>query len=45
MKSKDRLILIKILKYIDEIRAFKDGYSHEEFENDKKQFIWFILLW
>lgn len=36
MKSKDKLILTKILKYIDEIKLFIEGYSHEEFKNDKK---------
>lgn len=36
MKSKDRLILTKILKYIAEIKLFIDGYSHEEFRNDRK---------
>lgn len=36
MKSKDKLILTKILKYIDEIKLFIEGYSHEEFKNDRK---------
>ena len=36
MKSKDRLILTKILKYIGEIKLFIEGYSHEEFNNDRK---------
>lgn len=36
MKSKDKLILTKILKYISEIKMFIDGYSHEEFKNDRK---------
>ena len=36
MKSKDKLILTKILKYICEIKLFIEGYSHEEFNNDRK---------
>lgn len=36
MKSKDKLILIKILKYIEEIKLFIDGYSYETFRNDRK---------
>lgn len=36
MKSKDKLILTKILKYIEEIKLFIDGYSHEAFRNDRK---------
>lgn len=36
MKSKDKLILTKILKYIGEIKLFIEGYSHEKFENDRK---------
>lgn len=36
MKSKDKLILTKILKYIEEIEIFIDGYSHEKFKNDRK---------
>lgn len=36
MKSKDKLILTKILKYIEEIKLFIDGYSQEEFRNDRK---------
>lgn len=36
MKSKDKLILEKILKYIEEIKLFIEGYSHEEFKNDRK---------
>lgn len=36
MRSKDRLAITKILKYIDEIKMFINGYSHEEFENDRK---------
>lgn len=36
MRSKDKLILTKILKYISEIRIFIEGYSHEKFTNDRK---------
>lgn len=36
MKSKDKLILQKILNYIYEIKDFINGYSHEDFNNDKK---------
>ena len=36
MKSKDKLILQKILNYICEIQVFIDGYTHEEFNNDRK---------
>lgn len=36
MKNKDKMIIEKILKYIDEIKLFIEGYSHEEFKNDRK---------
>lgn len=36
MKNKDQTILIKILKYIEELKEFIDGYSYEKFKNDKK---------
>ena len=36
MKNKDKIILEKILKYINEIQEFIKGYSHEQFDNDKK---------
>ncbi len=36
MKSKDKLILTKILKYIDEIELFIEGYSYEGFKDDRK---------
>ena len=36
MKSKDEVILQKIIKYIEEIKAFIEGYKYEEFSNDKK---------
>lgn len=36
MKNKDKLILQKMINYIHEIQEFINGYSHEEFNNDKK---------
>ena len=36
MKNKDQLILQKILNYIHEIQDFISGYSHDEFNKDKK---------
>ena len=36
MKSKDKMIITKILKYIDEIKIFIKGYSYERFNNDRK---------
>ena len=36
MKNKDRLILYKILIYINEIQEFIKGYSQEEFNKDRK---------
>ncbi len=36
MKSKDKVILIKIQKYIEDISEFIKGYSKEQFYNDKK---------
>ena len=36
MKSKDRLIILKILNYIQDIKIFIEGYSHEQFNQDKK---------
>lgn len=36
MKNKDIMLLTKILKYIDEIKVFITGYSHEKFKDDKK---------
>lgn len=36
MKSKDMLILNKILNYIYEIKEFIDGYTKQEFNKDKK---------
>ena len=36
MKSKDKIILTKILKYIEELHDFIDGYNHDDFKQDKK---------
>ncbi len=36
MQSKDKIILTKILSYIDEIRGFISGYTQEKFYNDRK---------
>ena len=36
MKSKDKVILTKILNYINELKEFVAGYNQEEFEKDKK---------
>lgn len=36
MKSKDKMLLTKILKYIDEIKTFIEGFTHEEFKDDRK---------
>ena len=36
MKSKDKIILVKILKYIDELNYFIDGFSKEIFNADRK---------
>lgn len=36
MKSKDKLILQKILTYINEIQEFIKGYSREDFNKDRK---------
>lgn len=36
MKSKDEIILKKILKYIEEIKDFINGYTHEDFNKDRK---------
>ena len=36
MKSKDKIILIKVLNYIKELQDFINGYSKEQFVNDKK---------
>ena len=36
MKSKDKVILTKILNYINELKEFIAGYNQEEFEKDKK---------
>lgn len=36
MKSKDNIILNKILQYIEELKEFIIGYTYQEFEKDKK---------
>lgn len=36
MKSKDKMLLTKILKYIDEIKIFIKGFDYEEFKKDRK---------
>lgn len=36
MKSKDKIILTKVLKYIEEIEELITGYSHEQFNKDRK---------
>lgn len=36
MKSKDKIILDKILNYIQEIQEFINGYTKQEFNKDKK---------
>ena len=36
MRNKDKVILNKILKYINEIYEFIKGYSKDDFYNDKK---------
>ena len=33
---KDKIILDKILKYIEEINQFIKGYTHEQFNKDRK---------
>lgn len=36
MKSKDKVILQKVLKYINEIEEFIKDYTKEQFNNDRK---------
>ena len=36
MKDKDRIILIKIINYIKELKDFVNGYNQEEFNKDRK---------
>ena len=36
MKSKDKIIISKILNYIHDIKSFIEGYSKEQFNQDKK---------
>ena len=37
MKSKDRIIIQKIIGYIDDIEKYVDGMQAREFLDDKKQ--------
>lgn len=36
MKSKDNIILNKILGYIEEVQEFISGYTYESFRKDRK---------
>ena len=36
MKGKDKIIITKMLKYIDELYDFIKGYTYENFKCDKK---------
>lgn len=36
MKSRDKMLLTKILKYIDEIKIFIKGFDYEEVTKDRK---------
>lgn len=36
MKSKDKIIISKILKYIEELYEFIDNYTYDSFKQDKK---------
>ena len=36
MKNKDNIVLIKILKYIEELELFIQGYGKQDFINDRK---------
>lgn len=36
MKSKDNIILNKILGYIEELHEFISGYTYESFRKDRK---------
>lgn len=36
MKDKDRIIMEKILNYINEIKQFIIGYNYNKFEKDRK---------
>lgn len=38
MKNKDKIILIKILKYIEELHSFITEYTYDNFKNDKKNY-------
>lgn len=36
MKNKDKILITKILKYIEELHEFTNGYDNEKFNNDRK---------
>ncbi len=36
MKNNDKIILMKVLRYIKELEEFINGYSKEQFINDRK---------
>lgn len=36
MKNKDKVLLLKILKYIKELKEFIEGYNQEDFNNERK---------
>ena len=36
MKNKDKIIIMKILNYIAEIKSFIGEFTEEEFNNDRK---------
>ena len=36
MRSKDNIILNKILNYVLELKEFIENYNYEKFKNDKK---------
>ena len=44
MKSKDIIILNKILKYISDLFDFIKEYDYEKFSNDKKQYMLVFLI-
>lgn len=44
MKNKDKIILTKILKYIEEQYEFINGYTYEEFQKDNKTVMYMYLI-
>ena len=44
MKNKDKIILEKVINYINEIQEFINGYSQEQFNNDKKLLMHVFLI-